>query len=67
MIIDDWTPVAEQLPDDDVLVLLALNDDDVWPGFKDGETWRYVDAMPIEHERVTHWTNLPPAPPRAAA
>ena len=57
-----WIPVTDHLPDADTLVLLALNDDDVWPGFRDGDTWRYVDAMPIVVERVTHWMHLPPAP-----
>lgn len=59
---NNWTPAAAALPDDDTLVLLALNDDDVWPGYRDGDTWRYVDAMPITGERVTHWMHLPPAP-----
>src|SRR5437763_9104026 len=60
----DWKPVAERLPDDDTLVLIALNDDDVWTGFRDGEIWRYVDSMPIAAERVTHWAHMPahPAP-----
>ena len=58
-----WTDVAAALPDDDTLVLIALNDDDVWPGYRDGDVWRYVDAMPITVERVTHWMPLPPAPP----
>lgn len=60
-----WTDAAAALPDDDTLVLLALNDDDVWPGYRDGDIWRYVDAMPIAIERVTHWMHMPPAP-RAA-
>jgi hypothetical protein len=29
-----WTDVAAALPDDDALVLVALNDDDVWPAFR---------------------------------
>jgi hypothetical protein len=57
-----WTDIAAALPDADTLVLLALNDDDVWPGYLDGDTWRYVDAMPITRERVTHWMHMP-APP----
>lgn len=57
-----WTDVAAALPDDDTLVLVALNDDDVWPGYRDGDVWRYVDAMPITVERVTHWMPLPAAP-----
>jgi len=60
-----WTPVAERLPDVGLLVLIALNDDDVWTGYRDGEIWRYVDAMPITKERVTHWKRLPSPPARA--
>lgn len=60
-----WNQVGTVLPDDDTLVLLALNDDDVWPGYRDGDTWRYVDAMPIRSERVTHWMPMP-APPAQA-
>jgi hypothetical protein len=67
MMVDDWTPVSASLPDDDVLVLLALSDDEVWPGFRDGDIWRYVDATPIESARVTDWTNLPPPPKRRTA
>jgi hypothetical protein len=58
----DWTDAAAALPDDDMLVLLALNGGDVWPGFRDGDTWRYVDATPISAERVTHWMAMPAAP-----
>jgi hypothetical protein len=58
----DWKLVAEGLPDDDILVLIALNDDDVWTGYRDGDIWRYVDAMPIASERVTHWMPLPAHP-----
>lgn len=57
-----WTPVRTKLPDDSLLVLLALNDDDVWPGYRDGDIWRYADAMPIKVERVTHWMHLPTPP-----
>ncbi len=57
-----WAPVAAGLPDDDTLVLIALNDDDVWTGFRDGDVWRYADAMPITKERVTHWMHMPAHP-----
>lgn len=60
-----WTDVAAALPDDDTLVLVALNDDDVWPAFREGGIWRYIDAMPIAIERVTHWMHMP-APPAGA-
>jgi hypothetical protein len=61
-----WTAVQDALPDDDILVLLAMVDSEVWPGVRDGETWRYVDAMPIASERVTHWMHMPAAPTGAA-
>lgn len=64
MITNAWNDVGTALPDDDTLVLLALNDDDVWPGYRDGATWRYVDAMPITGERVTHWMTMPAPPAR---
>lgn len=62
MIALEWTPTTESLPDDDTLVLIALNDDEVWTGFRDGGIWHYVDAMPIDAERVTHWMHMPPLP-----
>lgn len=67
MLIDDWTPVTVQLPDDCTLVLLAMDDEDVWPGFRDGDIWRSSDAMPIANSRVTDWMHFPPAPKRRAA
>jgi hypothetical protein len=62
----NWIPVTEQMPDDEALVLVELNDDDVWPAYRDGGTWRYVDAMPITAERVTGWMPLPKARGAAA-
>lgn len=66
MTASNWTPVAEGLPDDDTLVLIAVNDDDVWTGYRDGDLWRYVDGMPITVERVTHWMRMPAHPARTA-
>jgi hypothetical protein len=64
---DSWISVAERLPDDDTLVLLALSDEEVWPGVRDGDVWRYADATPIESAQVTDWMDLPAAPKRRAA
>jgi hypothetical protein len=65
--VSTWTPVAERLPDDETLVLIALNDDaDVWTGFRDAGIWRYPDGMPIAEERVTHWSPMPVGPGAAA-
>lgn len=61
-----WTPVTERMPDDETLVLIALNDDDVWTGFRDAGVWRYPDATLIAHERVTHWMPVPTMPGAAA-
>lgn len=62
----NWTLASDVLPDDDVLVLVALNDDDVWPAFRNAGAWHYVDATPILHERVTHWMRMPAPPARQA-
>jgi hypothetical protein len=62
----EWIASASALPDDDTLVMLALNDDDVWLGYRDGDTWQYVNSMTITSERVTHWMPLP-APPATAS
>lgn len=62
-----WIAVSDKLPDDQTLVLIALNDDDVWTGFRDAGIWRYVDAMPIAAERVTHWRSMPAPPARSEA
>lgn len=59
-----WTPVAAGLPDDGLLVLIALNDDDTWTGFRDGDIWRYSDGMPVMAERVTDWMPMPAPPVR---
>lgn len=64
--VGSWTPVAERLPDDEALVLIALNDDDVWTGYLVAGEWRYVDSMPITQERVTHWMPMPVGPGAAA-
>ncbi len=56
-----WTPVAKSLPDADIVVLLALDDGEVWPGYLDGDGWCYVTADPIG-ARVTHWMDMPEAP-----
>jgi hypothetical protein len=66
MITVDWIDAAQQLPDDDTLVLLALADSEVWPGFRDGDFWRLADAMPVA-EGVTHWMHLPAAPAHQVA
>lgn len=56
-----WIPVNDHLPDDEMTVLLALADGEVWPGFHDDGKWFYVSADPVGVE-VLHWAEFP-APP----
>lgn len=58
----NWIPAADRLPDADSCVLIALDDGEVWTGFYDEDTWRYVSADPVS-ARVTHWADFP-APPQ---
>ena len=56
-----WTDVAAGLPDDDILVLIALEDEEVWPAVRDDGRWIYVSGAEVQ-QHVTHWMHLPPAP-----
>lgn len=56
-----WTDVTVALPDEETPVLIELNGDDSWMGFREGGVWRYPDAMPITKERVTGWAPMPAA------
>lgn len=59
-----WIDAAQQLPDDDQCVLIALDDGEVWTGYHDGDDgWRYVSSDPLGG-RVTHWMQLPEPPAR---
>jgi len=58
-----WNAVKDRLPDDEMTVLLALADGEVWPGFREAGKWYYVSADPVGVE-VWHWAEFP-APPSA--
>lgn len=55
-----WIPVS-QPPDSDLTVLLKDPNasEPVWPGYLDGETWRFADGMPAN---PTHWSDMPGGP-----
>jgi hypothetical protein len=55
-----WIPVSEP-PDDETTVLLFDTEatEPVWPGYRDGDGWRYGDGM-IAYP--THWSDLPSGP-----
>jgi hypothetical protein len=57
-----WIAVANQLPDDDMTVLIADTENDVTLGFHDGDSgWRYCNAA-LVGDPVTHWAELPDGP-----
>lgn len=62
MLTPEWIDAAAALPDDDTLVLIALEDREVWPAFRDYGRWCYSSGMPVEPASVTHWMHLPAAP-----
>ncbi|WP_208280144.1 DUF551 domain-containing protein [Massilia oculi] len=61
-----WIDASTVLPDDDILVLIALDDGEVWPAVRDNDRWIYVSGAEVT-ETVTHWMHLPAAPARGAA
>jgi len=56
-----WIDADVELPDDEMIVLLALDDGDVWTGFHEEGRWHYVSADNIA-AKVTHWAEFPPPP-----
>ena len=62
-----WIPCADELPDDDLIVLVALDyaSDPVWFGSRDSASgdWHTPEQVKINFA-VTHWAELP-APPGA--
>jgi hypothetical protein len=56
-----WKRCADELPDDDNTVLLALIDGEVCTGFRDAGIWRDVTAAKIPVE-VTWWAQFPDSP-----
>jgi hypothetical protein len=56
-----WRSPKEEMPDDDQVVLLHLDDGEVWTGFREGKKWRYVSADLIE-STVLHWAPFPEPP-----
>jgi hypothetical protein len=56
-----WIPVAEEMPDADMAVLICCPDADepVWIGWTDGELWRTTVGKRVE---VSHWRPLPEPP-----
>lgn len=58
-----WVEAWRRLPDDELTVLIALDDGEVWTGFLDSGIWRYVSADAID-ATVLYWADFP-TPPNA--
>ena len=55
-----WTPVT-QPPDADTTVMLFTPGayEEVWPGYRDGDTWRHADGTIAA---PTMWQHMPVGP-----
>ena len=62
----DWFELTEELPDADVVVLITLEDGEVWTGFigENGE-WRNICAARLPKPPI-FWAHLPHPPHRAS-
>jgi len=56
-----WIDASRELPDDEMTVLVALDDGEVWTGFHEENEWRYVSAELIS-ARVMYWAEFPLPP-----
>lgn len=56
-----WISTDLALPDAVATVLIHMADGEVWTGFLDAETWRFVSGDSIEAE-VLHWRPFPEPP-----
>ena len=61
--INAWIPCADQLPDDNSIVLLATKTSQlVRPGYCSRSHWWTIHGWYIPDEQVTHWMPLPDPP-----
>jgi hypothetical protein len=58
-----WVPVDKELPDDELTVLLALSDGEVWTGFHEAGKWYHESGDRLTGV-VTHWMQFPEPPSR---
>lgn len=57
----EWFAPAEKLPDDDTIVLVKVKgqDEPVWPGWYDGETWVVADGFEVDPGDLLLWAQMP--------
>lgn len=58
-----WIPVADQLPDDEITVLVfhPSMDEPVWLAYYEDHNWFSPDGYWLEGA-VTHWAEIPAGP-----
>lgn len=56
-----WIRAADQLPDDDITVLIVDGEENLEMGFFDGQTWRYTSSD-IVFCGVIFWSEIPQFP-----
>ncbi len=56
-----WKNAKAEIPDDEITVLIAFGDGEVWTGFRLAGQWRYVSAD-LAEAPVVWWADFP-APP----
>jgi hypothetical protein len=61
--VSEWTPVSDGIPDDDTVVLIAIDDggEPVWLGYISEGVWHCVDGIDLPSP-PTHWRLLPEHP-----
>jgi len=57
----EWFKPAENLPDDETLVLMAIGDETDTGYLADG-TWYRDMSMPVESPKPQFWAHFPPVP-----
>lgn len=64
-----WVPVAERLPDDEIVVLIHLpgRGEQVWMGYHEEDEWFSHDGYRLAEDAVTHWMPLPFPPAETEA
>lgn len=56
-----WIEAAEELPDDEMTVLMHLEGGEVWTGFHEDGQWHYIGAETVR-SKVLHWAEYPEPP-----
>lgn len=54
-----WHRLPGQLPDADTTVLVeSKHGAEIWPGYLDGDIWRWATGMPVVG-KVVAWAHMP--------